>query len=115
MLRPQQFDVGALCLTIFLLAGSANAATDFDNASTHQQARFGSKTCFTTHYHSGISPSWPTKKGAQTYAIRQWVNFTTFEYGKKWGSYRLARSKTMDCQTTGGRWICETLAFPCRR
>ncbi len=104
--------VVALCLSLFVTQASANQ--DF-NASTHQQARYGGKTCFVTHHHYGESPSWPNRRGAQKAAIRKWEWFTKWEYGARWGSYRLARGKQMQCAQSGGRWICKTTAYPCRR
>lgn len=94
---------------------SSQAQQQFDNAATHQQARYGGKICMVTHHHYGESPSWPSKRGAQRAAIRKWESFTEWEYGPKWGSYALARGKSMKCNESGGRWICSTIAYPCRR
>ncbi|MEM7776672.1 MAG: hypothetical protein AAF732_13765 [Pseudomonadota bacterium] len=105
----------ATFLAASLVSLTSQAQNTFDNAATHQQARYGGKTCFVTHQHYGESPSWPTKKGARRAAIRKWEAFTTWEYGKRWGSYRLARGKRMSCDRSGGRWHCATTAYPCRR
>jgi len=104
--------------TTILAAGvcaTPGAAMAFDNASSHTQARYGSRTCMVTHSHYGRSPAWPSKRGARKAAIRAWTHITTWEYGKRWGSYRLARGQRMSCNRAGRRWICETHAYPCRR
>lgn len=80
----------------------------------HAQARVGGKTCMTDHEHGGEG-TLPSKKGATEAAIRHWEGFTAWEYGKPWGSYRLAAAKKMDCQQGGSGWVCKTTARPCRR
>jgi hypothetical protein len=88
------------------------AATGLDKL--HAQARVGGKTCMTDHEHGGEG-TLPSKKGASEAAIRHWESFTTWEYGKPWGSYRQAVAKKMDCQSGGSGWLCKTTARPCRR
>ncbi len=80
----------------------------------HPQARVGGKTCMTDHEHGGEG-TLPSKKGASEAAVRHWESFTAWEYGKPWGSYRLAAAKKMDCQQGGSGWVCKTTARPCRR
>jgi len=103
------------------IAGSVMAATSLqaNQAATtgldklHDQARVAGKTCMTDHEHGGEG-TLPSKKGASEAAIRHWEGFTTWEYGKVWGSYRLAVGRKMDCQTGGSGWLCKTTARPCR-
>jgi hypothetical protein len=80
----------------------------------HEQARVGGKTCMTEHEHGGEG-TLPSKKGARQAAIRHWQSFTTWEYGRAWGRYRLAAARKMDCQAGGSGWLCKTTARPCRR
>lgn len=80
----------------------------------HEQARVGGKTCMIDHEHGGEG-TLPSKKGASEAAIRHWESFTTWEYGKVWGSYRVAAARKMDCQSGGSGWLCKTTALPCRR
>lgn len=91
----------------------ANQATSTGLDKLHDQARVGGKTCMTDHEHGGEG-SLPSKKAASEAAIRHWESFTTWEYGKAWGSYRLAAAKRMDCRTGGSGWLCKTTARPCR-
>lgn len=105
----------AIAAGLIASAAPALAQQKFDNASSHQQGRYGSKICFVTHHHYGESPSWPNKAGAQKAAIRHWVSFVIWEYGKRWGSYKMARGKRMWCDKSGSRWVCKTTAYPCRR
>ena len=79
------------------------------------KVRVGSKLCLADHEHYGESPSWPSERGARIMAIKKWESFTTWEYGKAWGSYKLAVAKNMKCNSAGGRWVCGTTARPCRR
>lgn len=79
----------------------------------HAQARVGGKTCMVDHEHGGEG-TLPSKKGASEAAIRHWESFTVWEYGRPWGSYRMAAAKAMDCQAGGSGWQCKATARPCR-
>lgn len=98
---------------ILLLAPLAAGAHATGLDGLHAQARVGAKVCMTEHEHYGEG-SMPTRRAAERAAIRSWSGFTAFEYGRPWGSYRLAAGKTMDCSSSGGRWFCKTRARPCR-
>jgi hypothetical protein len=80
----------------------------------HEQARVGGKTCMIDHEHGGEG-TLPSRKGASEAAIRHWESFTAWEYGKPWGSYRLAAARKLDCQSGGSGWLCRVTARPCRR
>ena len=110
-MRTPLLAVTALAATIALPATSSA----FDNTSSWTKGRIGGRTCLIDHKHAGHSPSWPTLAGAKAAAIRKWESFTIWEYGKAWGSYRLAANKSMSCQKDGSRHICMTTANPCRR
>ncbi len=88
------------------------ASTGVD--SIHAQARVGSKVCMTDHEHYGESTPWVTRKGAEAAAIRNWADFTAWEYGRLWGSYASAVTKKMSCEQSAGMWVCKTTARPCR-
>lgn len=109
-------------MTRSLLAGVALAllmtpfATPAQSAGLdgiHAQTRVGSKVCMTEHEHYGEG-SMPTKHAARLLAIRSWSGFTALEYGREWGSYRLAAGKKMDCSESAKSWLCKTYARPCR-
>lgn len=100
----------------FLLSAErayANQATVTGLDKLHAQAREGGRTCMTEHEHGGEG-SLPSKKGASEAAARHWESFTVWEYGKAWGSYRLAAGKKMECAAGGAGWVCKTAARPCR-
>jgi hypothetical protein len=79
----------------------------------HDHRREGSKVCMADHFHdgSGIGKS---RKQAEAEAVRAWAEFTAWEYGLHWASYRNAGSKSMNCTDTGGSWSCQTSARACR-
>ena len=96
-----------------LVAPVASPAQAAGLDGLHAQARVGNKVCMTEHEHYGEG-SMPTRQAARLLAIRSWSGFTAFEYGREWGSYRLAAGKRMDCSESGGSWLCKTFARPCR-
>ncbi|MGI9423395.1 MAG: hypothetical protein ACR2PA_09385 [Hyphomicrobiaceae bacterium] len=104
----------AAIFSLFLLQVPAHAQLR-ENADGWAQMRIGGKICFAEHEHYGESPPWPSKRGARAYAIRTWENFTSWEYGKRWGSYRRAVAKRLTCNRASGKWVCSTTARPCRR
>ena len=79
----------------------------------HTWVRVGGKTCMVDHYHDG-SGTGSTRARAQASAIRAWVDFTAWEYGRAWGSYAAAAGKSMSCNGSGGSWSCNASARPCR-
>lgn len=60
----------------------------------HDKTIENGKVCFAEHRHFGVT-------------IKAWQDFTAFEYGSRWASWRLAedKRKTMDGYS----------ARPCRR
>ena len=99
---------------VFVLAITSTAGA-FENVDTWEKVRTGGKLCLRDHEHYGESPPWVSKRGAEASARRQWENFTTWEYGKRWGQYRYAAGKRMTCRKASKRWICGVTARPCRR
>lgn len=56
-----------------------------------------------------------TQSGALAAAHKRWVWFTSFEYGKRWGNWNLARRKKVECgPSRRGGWKCEVEGQPCR-
>lgn len=101
-------------IALALLVGSfTTAAQAVGLDGLHAQARIGNKVCMTEHEHYGEG-TMPTRHAARLLAIRSWSRFTAFEYGREWGSYRLAAGKRMDCSQSGASWLCKTYARPCR-
>ncbi len=104
--------LAAILMILLLVPFPASAElTGLDRI--HAQARVGSKVCMTEHEHYGEG-NMPTRRAAERLAIRSWSGFTAFEYGRPWGSYRLAAGKRMECSQSSGRWLCKTWARPCR-
>ena len=103
---------GAMALALGVSAG-AGKAQETGLAGMHSWVRVGGRTCMLDHFHDG-SGSGATRAQAQAAAIRSWIDFTAWEYGRRWGSYAAAVSKTMSCSGTRGSFNCSTSARPCR-
>lgn len=67
------------------------------------------------HFHNGSSTNQPSRKHAEAAAIAAWADFTVWEYGPPWGSWRLAETKRVGCERTGTAWSCTLEARPCKR
>jgi hypothetical protein len=92
-------------------AGGANAqGLEF----LHSQRTEGARVCFNDHFHTGTSGGHASKQEAERAAISSWSGFTAWEYGDRWGSWRLAGSKSVNCANPTGSWGCQVEARPCR-
>ena len=100
--------------TSFILAMAGPAAAEEGMSGLHDKVRVGGKLCFSDHSHSGNSSGERSRKAAETAAIRNWQDFTAWEYGRAWGSYGLAVGKSMQCSGSGASWGCSLEARPCR-
>ena len=110
-MRKGLWCAGALALA--LTTADTAMAQDTGLAGMHAWVRIGGRTCLLDHYHDG-SGSGPTRASAMRAAIGAWSDFTAFEYGSRWGSYRAAVSKRMGCSGGPGNYSCSTSARPCR-
>ena len=105
---------GLWCAVALALTSAGGAmAQDTGLAGMHTWVRVGGRTCLLDHYHDG-SGYGPTRAAAMRAAIHAWSDFTAFEYGGRWGSYRAALSKRMGCSGGPGNYSCSTSARPCR-
>lgn len=80
----------------------------------HAKVRVGNKLCMADHFHSGSSSGQPNQRAALSAAIAEWSGFTSWEYSARWGSFRLAESKRVNCGPSGNGWSCNIEARPCR-
>lgn len=103
----------ASTLALMAVPGGTAQAQETGLAGMHSWSRVGGKTCMTDHFHDG-SGSGSTRAGAQRAAIGAWIDFTAWEYGRRWGSYAAAASKRMSCSGGPGNYSCSTSARPCR-
>jgi hypothetical protein len=74
--------------------------------------REGGACCMPDHFHSG-GGSGSTKSAALADAQRNWAGLVVWEYGRAFGSFGLAHSKSISC-SQGGGWSCSVEARPCR-
>lgn len=85
-------------------------------ANMHTIKPVGGKMCMVDHPHHRESGAFRSKAQAKARVIRAWENYTRFEYGSAWASYRLAIKKNLKCTTSsGGQTSCTLVAYPCRR
>lgn len=102
---------------LFAFGVTSAAAQGLNLSGIHEHVRVKGKVCMKDHFHDGSSTNMPTRKAAETEAIRAWQDFTAWEYGRNWGNFRMAESKGVKC---GGAdrdrsWGCQVTARPCRR
>jgi hypothetical protein len=104
----------ALGILTFVPASWADE-TGFAGIHAWKQEK-GHRICMSDHFHDG-SGTGATQKAAQKAAAQSWMEFTAFEYGSAWGSYKQAASKNLDCHrlANGAKsWSCSTSARPCK-
>lgn len=79
----------------------------------HGKVLIGGYTCMKDHTHTGKGGD--LDRGVAMHkAMRDWSEFTGFEYGAAWGNYSIAAEKTMQCGMLRDTWLCETVAVPCK-
>jgi len=102
---------------VLMLGVTSASAQGLGLAGIHEWVRVGSKTCMKDHFHNGSSSAMPTRKAAEIEAMRSWQDFTAWEYGRAWGSFRMAESKSVSCsgKNADRSWSCQVSARPCRR
>ena len=91
---------------------SANA-NETGLAGSHSWRIEGNKTCFEDHTHIGGADG-RTKDAAVKAAVREWREFTAWEYGPVWASYRRASGKTVSYTKAERGWSARVEARPCR-
>lgn len=103
---------GLLALVLAAPAGPALAqGTGLD--ALHDKVRVGGRICMADHFHDG-SGSGPTRAAAQRAAIQAWIDFTAWEYGRRWGSFAASLSKRVSCSGGPGNYSCNVSSRPCR-
>jgi hypothetical protein len=101
---------GALALGVAPI--SAGAQDGMGLAGIHDWVKVGGKTCMADHFHDGQGTG-PTKAQAQAAAIRAWVDFTAWEYGRRWAKWQNSVSKSGNCSGTRGNISCNVTSRPC--
>jgi hypothetical protein len=105
--------IGGAALAVMIAPAAWGQETGLSDI--HAQRFESGRVCMVDHFHYGSSNGMPSRKAAEADAIASWVGFTAWEYGDPWGSYRLAASRAMKCEQSGGAWSCSMEARPCRR
>jgi hypothetical protein len=110
-----------LSLPIIAIAATSSAPVFADDngiaSALHTLRGEGRQVCQVGHFHVGKSPyAYANKAKAMRAAVRHWSEFTALEYGSDWGHFKLAASKTTECEKeTATTWVCKVRARPCRR
>lgn len=94
-------------------SAAMSAGAEEGMSGLHAKVRVGGKLCFADHSHAGNSAGHNSRKTAEAAAIRNWQDFTAWEYGGVWASWRAAAGKSMSC-SGGSSWGCSIDARPCR-
>ncbi len=111
-MRHAAMGVGMLALMLGMSAGAVEAQeTGLDGL--HSKVRVGGRLCMADHFHDG-SGSGSTRAAAERAAIRAWIDFTAWEYGRRWGSYAASASKRVSCSGGPGNYSCNVSSRPCR-
>jgi hypothetical protein len=105
-----------MCAVVGLLGAgvSASYADQTGLDVLHDMRREGGRTCYTDHYHYGNSAGRPSRKAAQSAAIKSWSEFVDLEYGSDWARFSRAASKSVECTQPTGGWECHISARPCK-
>ena len=106
-----------LCASVVVsLMGQVVSADDTGLASAlHQLKTEKRKLCMVGHFHTGTSESQKTRRLAMKIAIRNWEDFTSWEYGTDWGRFKQAENKGRLCNKMAKSWECSVQARPCKR
>lgn len=109
---------GAVALataTVILAASLSSASADETGmASIHEWRVERGKVCMSDHFHTG-NGSGRTKKLARVAAIKAWQEFTAWEYGTTWASFRRAGSKSISYSRSMDGWDATVEARACKR
>lgn len=104
----------ALAASNLFVSGHA-LADDTGMASIHSWSKVGRKTCFTDHTHVGNSAGAKTQKTALKAAVKDWQEFTAFEYGTDWAYFKNAHGRMKSCSKDTAGWGCTVEATPCKK
>ncbi|MBU1212657.1 MAG: hypothetical protein KJ587_15500 [Alphaproteobacteria bacterium] len=106
------FAAALACMGTFVDAARAD---DTGMASIHSWKKVGRKTCFVDHTHVGSSSGQKSEKAAVAAAIKDWQEFTAFEYGTDWAYFKNAIGSGKSCSRETAGWTCTVEATPCNR
>ena len=102
--------IAALMLSIVTV--SYASANETDITAPHSWRFVGNKICFDEHTHVGGADG-RTKRAAHKAAIREWREFTAWEYGSVWANYRRASNKIVSYTKAKVGWSARVEALPC--
>ena len=110
-MRPQR--ITALILLLIVATTSHAYAMEAGFTAPHSWRIERNKICFDEHSHVGGAEAM-TKRAAHKAAIREWREFTAWEYGSVWASYKRASGKSVEYTKAAVGWFARVYARPCR-
>lgn len=114
-MRIQSIFVWSGLMLVVMVGWQPKAMADETGfAGIHSWVKVGRKTCLADHFHTQ-SGTGSTKKEAQRAAARAWSEFTAWEYGTSWASFRRAASRSIKCSKSDTGWSCVADARACRK
>lgn len=105
--------ISALAVSVSTLISFSAAADESGMATMHDWRRESGRTCMVGHYHYG-SGAGVTKQKAIAAAAASWQDFTAFEYGGNWASFKRSASKQITTNQTSTGWTADVSSRPCR-
>ncbi len=112
---PVRFPTVGIAAVLMICGSAFSASADSSGLDgLHSQVRLGKRICMLDHFHSGYGKG-RTKRLAKRAAVKDWAEFTAFEYGLSWARYRLAASRQLKCGRSQSVWQCSLEARPCRK
>jgi hypothetical protein len=111
-MRQALLCAGTLAFALIAIPGApALAQTGLE--ALHDKVRVGGKLCMADHFHDG-SGTGRTRAAAERAAVQAWIDFTAWEYGRRWGSFAASVSKRVSCSGGAGSFSCNVSSRPCR-
>lgn len=110
--------IGIAFLLALFVAGCMNSSHNTNYVVNRGKKLPSGKVCRVMlgepHFH-GWNGADASKAVARREAIRGWSRFTMFEYGRLYGKWSAAKSRSMKCvhDKDAGVWRCRAEAQPC--
>ena len=105
--------IAALSFGMSFVTVSVTTAKEADFSAPHSWRYERNKICLSSHSHHGYGNG-KSKRAALKAAIKEWHEFTNWEYGRAWSSYNKASGKIVSYTKAAVGWSASIEARPCR-
>jgi hypothetical protein len=113
-LRPAYLLRLALTLMVGIATIDSAVANDTGFAGIHDWRSERGKICLIGHFHTGVGEG-RSKKLARRAAVKDWQEFTAWEYGTSWAYFRRAASRGVKFTKTEAGWQASVKGRACKR